>query len=253
MKKTITFATNCWQADWQSVLQGGDLELMIKNSCYPFDEKILCISNVDDLDLVKLNAQKKVDEGVIDRYIVVSEMAKEVLAHFDIKEEDFKGGYNYSMSPLTAIYAGSSDFLLYYTEDVCIEHDRHSWVADSMDLLNKDSRVFVSNPLWNHSHDCAKSESDYETDDWYIGYGFSDQCFLVRRDEFFQDIYKERHPDEIRYPIYGGDGFEKRVNSYMRNHERYSATNKHVSYLHEDGVHEDESQRKKSWFKRLFS
>ena len=171
------------------------------------------------------------------------------MAHYEKTKEEFGVGYHYSMSPMIAAYYGTSDFLLYFTEDACIEHSDHDWVCQAINFLKKNANYFVANPLWNYDHDCAKSESTSENDDWYIGYGFSDQCFLVRRQDFSKDIYGETHPDEKRYPEYAGASFERRVNSYMRNHSLYRVTYKKLSYLHE---YSPTPKGKKNWFKRLF-
>ena len=67
-----------------------------------------------------------------------------------------------------------------------------------------------------------------------MGFGFSDQCFLVRSKDFKASIYNESNPASERYPEHGGETFEKRVDSWMRNHNYQRLTFKHGYYLHED-------------------
>jgi hypothetical protein len=66
-----------------------------------------------------------------------------------------------------------------------------------------------------------------------VGFGFSDQCFLVRTADFRAPIYNELNDLSARYPGYGGELFEKRVDAWMRNHGFLRATFKHGTYLHE--------------------
>jgi hypothetical protein len=56
---------------------------------------------------------------------------------------------------------------------------------------------------------------------------------MVRTADFRRAIYGEKHPDSARYPGYGGELFEKRVDSWMRNHGHLRATYRHGAYLHE--------------------
>jgi exonuclease V gamma subunit len=65
-----------------------------------------------------------------------------------------------------------------------------------------------------------------------IGYGFSDQMYLIRTEEFRRPIYNEHNEKSSNYPDYGGELFEKRVNSWMLNHNRYRVTYLGLSYKH---------------------
>lgn len=230
----LTFATNCWEQDWRYLLKKGYLERMIENCEYDFDQKILCIGNVHNMNDVTKYAEKKIKEGLIDKYFIVEETSKEVLSYFQIDKENFKGGYNYSISPLTALYKCETDLLLYFTGDAYIVKDNNKWVEKAVKLLSESDNYFVTNPTWNSNFQEAKSESFDETEDNFIGYGFSDQCFMVRTADFRKPIYNETHPASERYPKYAGELFEKRVDSYMRNHQLYRATSKVSSYIHQN-------------------
>ena len=100
--------------------------------------------------------------------------------------------------------------------------------------MSRDSRVKVCNLDWDENHREAKGGATGETDDFHIGTGFSDQCYLVRTEEFRQRIYNETHPASARYPKYGGELFEKRVDSWMQNHGHLRATYKHGHYIHKN-------------------
>ncbi len=80
----------------------------------------------------------------------------------------------------------------------------------------------------------AKQESISEIEHFFVGFGFSDQSFLVRTNDFKKPIYNEYNSASERYPQYGGETFEKRVDSWMRNHQYLRLTYKHGTYIHED-------------------
>ena len=95
-----------------------------------------------------------------------------------------------------------------------------------------------------------------ETGDFYIGRGFSDQCYLVRTEEFRRRIYNESHPASARYPCYGGELFEKRVDSWVRNHGHLLATYKHGHYLHKNWPQPFHARlrrrlNKRAWFRNI--
>jgi hypothetical protein len=55
--------------------------------------------------------------------------------------------------------------------------------------------------------------------------------YLVRTSDFKERIYNENNSLSERYPKYGGELFEKRVDAYMRNHDKYRITHNGISYI----------------------
>ena len=70
--------------------------------------------------------------------------------------------------------------------------------------------------------------------EWDYENGFSDQTYLVETALFKKPIYNEYHNFSDRFPIYGGELFEKRVDSYMQNRNLFRASNRYVYYTHKD-------------------
>ena len=97
--------------------------------------------------------------------------------------------------------------------------------------------VLVANPMVNQEHRLARYEAIAEDHDWYYSCGFSDQCYLVKAERLQKrGIYNEKHLASERFPAYGGELFEKRVDSYMHNHDLRRITSKHAAYIHENHV-----------------
>ena len=228
----VTLATNCWEKDWKYLLLDGYLERMISNCDYHFAHRLLCIGNVRNLDKVRKAADKKIRNGVIDNYIVTEPLSNEVLSFFEIEKESFHGGYGYSIAPLTSIYTCPTDLLLYFTGDSHLTKDNNQWVRRASEMMASSPDYFVANP--HDDYELSTHRCISECDSHFTSFWFSDQCFLVRTADFKRPIYNEKHPTSEEYPKYAGDSFEKRVDSFMRNHNLLRATYKDAVYVHEN-------------------
>lgn len=233
MIPTVTLETKCWEQDWRRILDGERLRLLAERNTYPFSEKILMINNVKNISVVTKFAERAVQQGWLTKYINVEEHAGEVLDFFSISRESLGAGYPYSIAELVGLFLCRSDFLLHYAGD-CIAATTCDWVPKAVQLMSLDPRVKVCSLDWDENHREARGGAAEETDNFHLGTGFSDQCYLVRVADFRQRIYNETHPASARYPKYGGELFEKRVDSWMQNHGHLRATYKRGHYIHKN-------------------
>jgi hypothetical protein len=231
--RSVTFETKCYEKDWKIVLRTGRLEAMIRRNCFEFADRVLYINNVNDPDRVRYYAERLKVQGVITEHVLVDDHADEALAFFGLDRESFKGGYYYSIQELVGIYRCRTNYLLHFSGDSVLDGP-FSWIDPALDRLNEDPRVKVATCLWNGKAHEAEEESQEQDSDFWLGYGFSDQCYLVRTSDFRAPIYGERHPASERFPVYGGELFEKRVDAWMRSHCFLRAVYKHGSYLHKN-------------------
>ncbi len=229
----MTFATSCWEHDWDILLKTNFLQNKIVRNAFDFSKKILVINNVNDRGEVEKYSRKAFDSGVLTDYFFVEDYIDEALKFFRLTKKALGKGYYYSNHELVSIYLCLTDFLVFYTGDTRLE-EIVNWIAPAIAKFEENSYYKVANPVWNYKYNEAKSESYSEIEDFFVGFGFSDQCFLVRTKDFRAPIYNEDHPASARYPAYGGETFEKRVDSWMRNHNYLRLTYKHGSYMHED-------------------
>ena len=228
----VTFETQVYEKDWEFLLIGDRLDQMIARCNYPFKEKILLINDVEDRNKIALHAGKKVAAGIIDKYYFVEDYLDEALAFFDITKESFRTGIYYSTAGFVGMYLCKTEYLLHVATDVYFSKSDVNWIDSALDVFSKRKDIIVANPLWNNKHGEAKKESSSETDDFYVGYGFSDQCYLIGMSIFKNKIYGEKNPASERYPSYGGECLEKRIDAYMRNHNLLRITSKKVWYIH---------------------
>jgi DNA-binding Lrp family transcriptional regulator len=228
---TVTFETKCWERDWKILLTSGRLERMIEACDYGFPERILYINNVRDRAAVCRRADRLVARGVITRYRCVEDYAEAALSGFHVDRTSFGTGYYYSIQELVGIYLCETDYLLHFSGDSMVTGGA-SWIDAAIERMESDATVKVANPSWDDTFVQAKAQSRAEDAEFYRGFGFSDQCYLIRAADFKKPMYNERHIDSERYPRYGGELFEKRVDAFMRNHNFMRITSKKASYRH---------------------
>lgn len=204
---------------------------MVRALNHSFGEKILYINNVKDRGAVEKAALRHLKEGTITSYIFVCDHEEETLKHFGMTRDSFKGGYYYSIQELTGILLCKTKYLLHMTGDAIISN-KQGWIDESIERMEKDPSIFAANPNGD-PQDVAENLIEDEGD-FYKGYGFSDQCYLIRTADFKNNIYNEEHPASKRFPAYGGELFEKRVDSYMHNHTLYRLTSKKALYEHKN-------------------
>ncbi|PSL23693.1 hypothetical protein [Chitinophaga ginsengisoli] len=239
---TVSFFTVCYEGDWERILKENRLERIIRQCNYHFFEKGLIINNVKDRSLVERYAEEAVKKGIIDVYFFSEDYSDKILSEFSIKRSsfrlDFYDGYYYSIGPLTAVYNAKGKYLLYFTGDCLIETHSVPWISESIERMEADKQIFVASargadtePECNH-HAIGEDESYIYTN------GFSDQCFLVETRRLRDKIYNHYHYYTERYPIYGGDLFERRVNGYMCGNQLSRIVKKGAFYSHEKLLNE---------------
>ena len=234
MSPSVTLETKCWENDWQFLLQTDRIQRMVEGNAFPFARKTLIINNVSDVTLVCSRAEKLITANLLTDFYVVRDHEKSALEFFELSRESLGKAYVYSISELVGIYLCRTDFLLHHAGDAIPAHPT-GWLDAALKRFDADPKVRVANLTWNDQYDEAAQESFAEDRDFYTSYGFSGQMYLIRTSDFRSpEVYHERNPLSERYPAYGGELFEKRVDSWMRNHDYNRITYKHGSYLHKN-------------------
>ena len=228
---TVTFETQCYENDYRHLFAGDRLSRTIANCNHTFDRRVVIINKVTDRPAVAAIAEEFKKNGIIDEYYFAEDHIRDALAHFDIAEESFRGGYYYSTCQLVGLYMSQTDYILHFTTDSTVATKAPTdWIAESIALMESDPRYACSTPVWNGSLEGARNEAVLDLGDWYAGYGFSDNCYLIPTKLFKQRIYGEYNQASERYPGYAGACFERRVDSYMRNHDLMRLMYKNASY-----------------------
>lgn len=235
-RQAVSFFTICYEADWRSLLLRGRLSALINSCNYSFAHRGLIINNVQDRAIVELAAAKAVEDGIIDAFYFSEDQVDAVLNNFNISRKSFKldgyDGFWYSIAPLTSIFFCKTSYLLFFTGDCIVSSESDpKWIDLAIGKLT-DEQFLVANPLWAYSKGEHQQESTAKDEAWFIGRGFTDQCFLIPTATFNKDIYNYYHVSSEAYPIYGGNLFERRVNSYMQKFGKLRLTSKIASFDH---------------------
>ena len=228
---TVALQTNCWHRDWRTALRGPRLTRLMERSAFPFTERTLLINALDRYDGALQLAGKAIEGGRLTQSVIVEEHADAALASVGLSRADLAFSYGYSIAELVGLYLTRCDYILYFMSD-CLPETVSDWIPQALALMQSQPRIKVANLLGNGNADEARMEADWETGDFSVGSGFSDQCYLVRVADFRAPTYGFDHPGSAHYPDYGQQGFERRVDSWMRRHGYLRATFKHASYRH---------------------
>ncbi|AZQ44206.1 hypothetical protein [Nonlabens ponticola] len=227
----VTFETKVWEKDWEFILKNNYLKKVIDYCNHEFDHRQIIINNVKDLNGVKKHCDRLINNGVIDSYHAVHDHEKETLEHFQLDKTHFGAGYVYSIAEIVGIQQCPTPFLFHLSGDSWIPKDQATWIPDGVQLLKNNKDVICVNPAWNFAFDQVQNESTKVVEPFAISQGFSDQAYLIETAVFKENIYSHDHQDSQRYPVYGGDLFEKRIDSFMRDCSKYRATHMQTSYV----------------------
>ncbi len=199
------------------------------------------INNVDHLESVITAAEVQRDMGHLTHIVAARAVEQEVLSFFRLERRDFRSRdltipddwlYYNALGPLTALYACTSDYLLYMTGDVFVE-EPIDWISEALRQMEKNPLYKVANLMWNHAEAEVRRESVRKRGSFFVAEeGFSDQMFLVRCADFRAPIYGEIRMDGAHYPR--GDVFEKRCFSYMKNRGWQRIIYRYGSYIHQN-------------------
>lgn len=231
MSKGVDLVVNCFERTYREVLQPGFFANIVEQNQYPLDT-IAIINNVDDRADAEQRARALINSGELSAYYFVSDYIDEALKKTGLTEADL-GTIPYFINwGLVAVCTPGNPYLVHWDADVYLETPGN-WIGPGIDFLQQHPEVGMVNTNWR-SPTLAK-ETLYEEGDFALGYGFSDQLFLVRREELSRPIYKHFCPATLRYPLsHLGSTFERRIDAYMRSQRRMRATYKPMRYIHPD-------------------
>lgn len=246
----VTFETKVWEKDWDLIMKTPCLGQTIQRCGELVSKKVLFINNVKNKQKVINAADRLISNGIIDRWILVEDYAERALSYFNLSKEKLGVGYYYSIAELVSIYLCDTKYLLHFSGDsTVIKGARYDWLAQGIKVLENNPQVAVVNLAWTNELGAIRSESDGEDENFFYGYGFSDQMYLIRAEDYRQKIYEYYNPASERYPKFAGELFEKRVDSWMRENELLRATYKHGNYLHENFPNRSTMK----WLKKRYS
>lgn len=226
----VDFVINVFERTYREILQPGQIQARIAPHGFPFQKRVVLINNVDDRNDVVMRLAPLLASGEITDTYFIEDRLSETLRSAGVSKAELKKTIHYTDCSLVAIFLPGSPYLLYSDADVHLLNSV-DWITPALQLMQADRRIAIANPDWTQS--TLKAETREMTNGFALGYGFSDQLYLLDRKEFARPIYRHWVPISWRYPLsHLSPVFEQRVDSYMRLQGRLRATSTNVRYGH---------------------
>ncbi len=228
-----TLYTDVWGSYFHQILSDGWIRQMAHNCGCAFDERVLMVNDIPERILSEFDSllSKRIKDRSVDRALMTDKLANAELARYGLRPPDFTSHPYASMADLVAISDCKSEYIVYFAGD-CVPWGSSNWVSDGIKILRDRQDTLIVNPTWNGFYEHSKVENIEEREEYFLGHGFSDGCYLARTADLKADIYHETNPESDRiYCAAHGNTFEKRVNAYMRNHNKYRVTLKNACYI----------------------
>jgi len=228
----VDFVTNVFERTYRKVLQPGVIAARVADHQFAFARRVVLVNNVTDSAAVEKLLGPLVASGEITEYYFVSALLESALNQVGLRRIEIEKTIHYTDCSLVAVTLCGSSHLLYSDADVFLREPQN-WIEPGLQLMATDKRVAVVNPKWVTSE--VNPEMREAKGDFNLGYGFSDQLYLLRREEFSRPIYRHFVPISYRYPFsHISPIFEQRVDAYMRAKGRLRATYQLATYVHDD-------------------
>jgi hypothetical protein len=228
----VDFYVNCFERDYRQVLSEGFMQRKVRSMCRDFARVVVTINNVADRQDATRLALKAVERGEISTFLFVADALPKALEKCGLSLGSLGRVRHYIDFALVAVASAQAEFLLYCCAEVEMEQPM-DWVTPAIAKLCENPLLLVANPAWASDPGGAEREALLSDGPYRVGYGFSDQIFLVRTERLRGPVFGYTHPAGQRYPMSDvGDIFEKRVDAFMRCEGLMRLTDTRVFYRH---------------------
>lgn len=171
----MAFETKVWEGDYRVILGTSRLDRMVARNSHDFASPRVYINNAKDYGRVSRLCQRKVSEGVLDDFVIVTDDAREALEFFGLTHEELGKGYVYSISEVVGLYLCKGEFTLHFSGDAILGQ-AYEWLPYALDLLNQRPAVKVVNLVCNSQYETLNQLRGLQNEDYYFGQDFQIRC-----------------------------------------------------------------------------
>lgn len=228
---------NCFERTIETVTRTDVLAELTAQHQYSFARRTLLVNNLDAPDRWRLDLDRLVEKGVVDRWVAVADALPDALRATGLRRRNLRPREHWWDFALVAVTLPGPPLVCYCDPEITMPVPG-DWITPAVELMSRDGRVAVANPRWTTSS-FPEERADERSGEFLLGYGFTDHIFLVRRSEFARPIYRPplpialRSPASLRYPTAVDSRiFEMEVDAYMRAHRRLRAIHSTICYDH---------------------
>lgn len=185
-------------------------------------EKILVVNNVDNLERLK-----QLVYGKDLRIIYVKNYWKDSVKFFNLNMDNKTKGFYYTIPYFVLLLQCEQPYLFNVADDLTVNFS-DDYLVDSIKELD-DENVLTTTLQFGLDESHSKHEAENETDNFYHATTMTD-CLFIGKVETLKNIDYNEYYDELDYPLYSGNSFDKRIRMFMLNHGKYRAIYKKGNY-----------------------
>ncbi len=224
---------DCWEGSYRDLLVPSVLGQRYAAHHHPFARRVLTINNVDDPRDVVARADAAVARDECDAYVFVADALPMALERCGLRMADILPVRHFVDFHLVTVATATAEYVLHNAGDVELAQP-FDWVSDAVTRLEQQQRYLVAAPNFLSHPGLIERESLRFDAPYWVGYGFTDQCFLGATQRLAAPIYREWNLVSNRYPMaHIGRIFEARIDAYMRNHKLLRITDSRIGYVHQ--------------------
>jgi hypothetical protein len=226
----VDLVINCYERTYRDVLSPGFFQKVAESCQFSFTQHTVLLNNIRDMEGALRLCEERIADGGIHQFFRVEDYIDDALRVAGLTHRDLNNIPYYSNWALVALIVPGNEFMVHWDAEIRMV-EPYNWVEPSLRLMQADPRVAVANPLWDTKGNVREFRE--KNGEFMLGYGFSDQIYLISRKEFAKPVYHSWVPISLRYPVaHIAPYFEQMVDSYMRVNRRYRATLTAARYQH---------------------
>lgn len=221
----VALVVNTYERTYRSVLKRGFFPALVASNLREFDEVVALVNNVEDESDARRRADELVASGEVTSYSFVADHIENALERAGLNARSLRRHPYLLDYGLVMPHVCESEWLLGWDAETRLE-SATNWVDPSIALLQRNPRLFHASLAWPgfHEDEGYESEEIGTIGDYSVNWGFSDQLFLLRREDLIGSIYRRFAPMAAARHAPHPTTFEYRVEAHQRATRRPRAT-----------------------------
>lgn len=213
MTAAVTLSTKCWEGDYRRLLDAAALDELFAGFG-PAARRQVVLNRIDDRAEAQRRAEALVAAGRLDAYAWAEERWPAVADRLQVPTTWFGAAWPYAVPELVELDLATTAVVAHIAGDVRIEPGP-DWLPRAVAELAHAAAVAPVSPS---RVELVRPEARGGATGWVDNADFSDQLFVVRRDDLLRpQVVTATHPATGRYPKPGGAlTFEARVGAWLR-------------------------------------
>ena len=221
----VALVVNTYERTYRSVLTPGFFPELVSSNMREFDEVVALVNNVDDQADARSRADALLACGEITRFEFVADHVETALERTGLNRRSLRRHPYLLDYGLVMPHVCESEWLLGWDAETELEAPTN-WVDPSIELLERNPRLFHASLAWPgfEADEGFDAEEVGRIGEYSINWGFSDQLFLLRRQDLIGRIYRRFAPMAAARHAPHPTTFEYRVEANQRATGRARAT-----------------------------